>query len=292
MEQVFEMDNMSDAHKRQENAYFNVTQHYPKKGLALKDFPTAWYLIVLSCTCLWAFNGGFINGICFAGPWHAGLTHVTGSVTLSGNRIIISPTAGQYHYYEYLSFVLSFGIGAIFTGFILGTTWLRWGKLQSVLCLIQGLLLILAVYLSHHFTAYLSGVVISFAMGLQNTLTSLFAPMTLRTSHVSGTVVDIGMTIGQMVRTRSLDLLWKIKIHAPTLLSYWIGAVSGTAVYSQWGNSALYVNATACLALAVFSSIATFTPWCNFSEEHQDQLQQQNAIFNTEHKNYGSTGRI
>lgn len=82
------------------------------------------------------------------------------------------------------------------------------------------------------------------------------------------------MTIGSMIRTRSLDNLWKIKVHAPSLFSYWLGnffvffyffgsfiylflfinlgAVIGCFTYVAWAERALYVNATATIAFGIY----------------------------------------
>jgi hypothetical protein len=50
-----------------------------------------------------------------------------------------------------------------------------------------------------------------------------FPRLNPRTSHVSGTVLDIGVTIGQMIRHRNLEGLWKIQVHGPNVVCYWIG---------------------------------------------------------------------
>jgi len=244
----------------------------------LKDFPRNWFIIVLFSACMWCFNGGFINAICFTGPWHAGLTHVTGSVTLSGTRVVIPAKPGQYTYYEYLSFVLSFFAGAIFSGFIIGNTWSRWGRIQATLSIIHGLLLILAIYLSRDFEVIFSGIVISFAMGIQNSISSGYSPMTLRTSHVSGTVLDIGMTLGQMVRLRNTDNIWKLKIHIPTFISYWTGAVVGTYVFTVWAENALYVNAAAAILLGTVTFILFRTPICFFEDPQNILVVEMNSL--------------
>lgn len=45
---------------------------------------------------------------------------------------------GQYAYWEYLSFVFSFGFGGAFAGFVIGDPWRRWGRVQASLCICQG----------------------------------------------------------------------------------------------------------------------------------------------------------
>jgi len=271
----------------------NVTTLYPKKGTALKDFPTPWFWTSVLCSMLMCFNGGFINGICFAGPWHAGLTHVTGSVTLSGTRVAVAAKPGQYTYWEYLSFVFSFGVGAVFAGFVIGNTWVRWGRLQASMLILQGLLIILAIYLSKNFEIYLSGIVISFAMGVQNSISSTYAPMTLRTSHVSGTVLDIGLTIGQMIRHRNLEGLWKLKVHAPTLASYWIGAVCGCFTFTSLAENALYINAGATIFVGLLTFVLFRTPLCFFEDPTVNlvSIEMKEKLTGTENqpqKGYGS----
>jgi len=130
---------------------------------------------------------------------------------------------------------------------------------------------------------------ISFAMGIQNSITSSFSPMTLRTSHVSGTVLDIGLTVGMMIRNRNLEGLWKIQVHAPTLCSYWIGAVVGCFVYTVWGVAALYVNATAGLLLGVITFIIMYTPACSFVDA---QLQEDKNIMMEERKKEHDANQI
>jgi uncharacterized membrane protein YoaK (UPF0700 family) len=86
------------------------------------------------------------------------------------------------------------------------------------------------------------GLAISFAMGIQNTVTSLFTPLTIRTSHVSGTVLDVGIGLGQCLRERNLNNMWKVKFHVPNFLAFWVGAVIGTVAYNHLGHNALLVN--------------------------------------------------
>ncbi len=79
-----------------------------------------------------------------------------------------------------------------------------------------------------------AGMAISFAMGMQNSVTSNFTPMVIRTSHVSGTVLDIGLALGQCIRMRNLDNFWKVKFHLPNYLAFWVGALVGCIAYNHW----------------------------------------------------------
>jgi hypothetical protein len=64
---------------------------------------------------------------------------------------------------------------------LLGSAWMRWGRIQGSLCILHGLLLVLGVYLQHEFQhMYISAIVVSAAMGIQNTVSSMYAPMAIR----------------------------------------------------------------------------------------------------------------
>jgi hypothetical protein len=99
------------------------------------------------------------------------------------------------------------------------------------------------------------GLAISFAMGIQNTVTSLFTPLTIRTSHVSGTVLDVGIGLGQCLRERNLNNMWKVKFHVPNFLAFWVGAVIGTVAYNHLGHNALLVNVAFGLIIGVVTLV-------------------------------------
>jgi len=86
--------------------------------------------------------------------------------------------------------------------------------------------------------------------------------------------MDIGMTLGMMLRNRNLENLWKIQILGPTCICYWIGAVMGTLTFSHWGENALYVNATVALSIGVITFILLRTPCCSFENAfEQEEIQ-------------------
>lgn len=99
------------------------------------------------------------------------------------------------------------------------------------------------------------GCAVSFAMGVQNTVSSLFTPITIRTSHVSGTVLDAGIGLGQCLRDGNLNNLWKAKFHLPNLLAFWVGALAGTVGYNHYGHNALLANVAFGLIVGLVSIV-------------------------------------
>jgi uncharacterized membrane protein YoaK (UPF0700 family) len=213
---------------------------YPAKGVHLKDFKTEWFVLVMFCACVFAFNGGYINAVSFAGVWKTGLTHLTGSTTNSAVRLLNPPKPGGFTAVDLGLFIFGFFLGAFVSGLIIGPPRLRWGRLQGACMIIMGFTLLLGWWYA---PTVFGGTLVAFAMGVQNSITSNFMPLTIRTSHVSGTVLDIGMAIGQCIHLRNLDHLWKIKVHVPTFAAFWVGALVGTAAWNQFAEDALLINA-------------------------------------------------
>jgi len=233
---------------------------YPAHGVALKDFEIKWFSLSVLGSFLWSFNGGYVNGACFAGIWGTGLTHLTGSVTISAVRSI-NPKAGHYTSLDLLSFVLFFFLGAFVTGIVMGPPKVRWGRLQGALTIVHGGCLLLAMFLASIGLLVEGAWAVSFGMGVQNSITSNWAPFTMRTSHVSGTVLDIGLVLGQMIHSRTAEGLWKLKVHVPNLVAFWIGALVGTISWNHLAERALMVNGI----ITIFVGVVTIVLWYTWS---------------------------
>eukprot|EP01126_Amoeba_proteus_P032619 TRINITY_DN3181_c0_g1_i2.p1 TRINITY_DN3181_c0_g1~~TRINITY_DN3181_c0_g1_i2.p1 ORF type:complete len:283 (-),score=31.94 TRINITY_DN3181_c0_g1_i2:141-989(-) len=231
---------------------------YPAKGVALKDFETKWWGIVLFIASLWSFSGGYINAFAFAGVWNTGLTHLTGSTTVSAIRFINPAKAGQYTHWHFLAFILSWFIGSFVVGVVIGPPKFRWGRLQGFLIVLHGIGLIVGWYLAPlqtelktMWSSILGACCVSFSMGIQNSLTSTWSGCVIRTSHHSGTVLDIGLVLGQFFHRRTKKDLWKIKLFVTTWLSFWIGGLFGTLAWNHLATGALLVPGSITLAVGV-----------------------------------------
>jgi uncharacterized membrane protein YoaK (UPF0700 family) len=87
------------------------------------------------------------------------------------------------------------------------------------------------------------------ALGLQNGLTSSFREMSVRTTHFTGTVTDLGLMLGRSP-WRGLDK-WKFATLALTLLLFLSGGIAGIAVGARIGGLSLLIPAAGCAVVAV-----------------------------------------
>ncbi|ASX03596.1 DUF1275 domain-containing protein [Mycobacterium avium subsp. hominissuis] len=89
------------------------------------------------------------------------------------------------------------------------------------------------------------------ALGLQNGLTSSIRGMSIRTTHFTGTVTDLGLMLGRS-RRHGIDK-WKAAVLTATLVLFLIGGVAGLLIGNRLGGYALVVPAATCLVVAVAS---------------------------------------
>lgn len=159
-------------------------------------------------------------------------------------------------------------------GSVLGNPRLRWGRLQGFLALVHGLGILAGWYFApipeENYMGVLGGMFVSFSMGVQNTITSLFSPFTLRTSHHSGTMLDIGIAIGQCVHLRNLDNFWKLKIFVPNYIGFWLGALFGCIACNKWKTGALLFNASFGIIVGVGTLVlCTFFKYREMEQENK-----------------------
>jgi uncharacterized membrane protein YoaK (UPF0700 family) len=81
---------------------------------------------------------------------------------------------------------------------------------------------------------------LAFSAGILNMFSSLGRRITLRASHVSGTINDIFLGIGFALRSRSLRYIWRVRALLLNLISFCIGGVIGSLLFnSSFAASAL-----------------------------------------------------
>jgi uncharacterized membrane protein YoaK (UPF0700 family) len=70
---------------------------------------------------------------------------------------------------------------------------------------------------------------VAMACGIQNAMTSSYCGLVIRTTHVTGTVTDIGVMLGHWIRHRQIDG-WKLGFLAVVVSAFgtggWIGALA------------------------------------------------------------------
>lgn len=195
--------------------------------------------------CL-AINAGFINAVGLLGVSHQAISHLTGTST------VLSLALAQQHSGDVLHLLLvmlSFVLGAAYSGLIIGNTALKLGRRYSVTLLTESCLLLLAMWFLAHDSNW-GHLFASAACGLQNAMTSTYSGAIVRTTHVSGMFTDLGVCLGLALRGQRQDRR-KILLYLILVTSFIAGGVLGSLCYLRYQFAALWFPCvlTALLAL-------------------------------------------
>ena len=210
-----------------------------------------------------AFAGtaGFINSIAL-GVFRSPVSHMTGAVSYLG----IDFAAGRSRdAIATLSIILAFMVGAGLAGFVIGAENLAPGRRYGVALVGEALLLAVAMALLISKRPF--GIpLVAMACGLQNATTSSYCGLMIRTTHVTGTVTDIGVMMGQWLRHRHIErrkLLFMIGLVTAFGAGVWIGALAD----GRWGPASLTIAAAGCLTAG--GSIGLFPQWFSQSTKRE-----------------------
>ncbi|OBK27500.1 hypothetical protein A5635_00710 [Mycobacterium asiaticum] len=207
------------------------------------------------CAAL-ALTAGFVNAVALlilAVP----VGNLTGVTTQLG---MDAANPWRYESHVLIAILLGFLAGATVAGALITSTQApRSGRHATVLVMEAVLLLLAAAGVeAPPVQAQLSSLGVegtavqallaAAALGLQNGLTSSFRGMSVRTTHFTGTVTDLGLMLG---RSRQLGVdRWKVAILAMTLLAFLGGGVIGILAAAHLGGYALLVPVAICMSLA------------------------------------------
>ena len=80
--------------------------------------------------------------------------------------------------------------------------------------------------------------------GLQNGMVSLYSGNVIRTTHVTGTMTDIGVLLGRLLKDtfdgkvkrkgEAFNEIWKLFILLPLIFGFFFGTMIGTKVYERF----------------------------------------------------------
>ena len=145
--------------------------------------------------------------------------------------------------------MVSFVIGAAYSGFVIGNTALKLGRRYSVALITESLLLYMSMlYLNHgsstgHFFA-------SAACGLQNAMTSTYSGAIVRTTHVSGLFTDLGLAMGLRCRGQKVDGR-KIVLYLTLIAGFVAGGIAGSVCFFLYQFSAMLAPCITTTLIAV-----------------------------------------
>jgi uncharacterized membrane protein YoaK (UPF0700 family) len=202
-----------------------------------------------------AFAGvaGYVNSVAL-GVFGSPVSHMTGAVSYLGIKLAGGNANAAL---ATLSIIVAFMAGSALAGFIVGAENLGPGRRYGVALCCEGVLLAVATMLlvsGHPLGVSLA----SMACGVQNATTSSYCGLMIRTTHVTGTVTDIGVMLGHWIRHRTIErrkLVFMVGVVAAFGIGVWIGALAN----GRLGSEAMGLASLACLAagtlIAVFPEL-------------------------------------
>lgn len=181
-----------------------------------------------------AVTAGSINAVGFLGQHHQALSHMSGTVTVLGIGL------GQTHYdvaLHALAILLAFFFGCVISGAIIRQGSLRLGRRYGVALSLESAALFLAVYFLRR-GANTGDYLAALACGLQNAMVTTYSGSTMRTTHITGMVTDLGIACGHLLRGTEVDW-FRFRIYGVLFLGFFAGGLIGTLGYGHFGYDTL-----------------------------------------------------
>ena len=201
----------------------------------------------------WVEAGGFAlaavagtaNAVGLLGFRHQAVSHVTGTSTFLAVAAVDGDGAALGHL---LLVLLSFVLGAVGGGAVVGDEQLRVSRRYATALLLEAALLLAAA-------AALAGgadaghLLASAACGLQNALVSTYSGAVVRTTHVSGLLTDLGAMLGHRLRGRPLDRRRAV-LYLLLVAGFVAGGAAGAVAFRRAQFAALLLPAGGAAAQA------------------------------------------
>ncbi|SBT14048.1 YoaK family protein [Vibrio celticus] len=197
---------------------------------------------------LLAALAGSVNAIGLLGFQHQAISHISGTMSLLGSSLL-TPTSASVHL---LLVIMSFMLGAAFSGFFIENQALKLGRRYGVALCIEGGLLFLALWTL--LQGYTSGQYFaSAACGLQNAMITTYSGAIIRTTHMSGIITDLGIMIGARLKGMPFDRR-KAKLLMFIVVGFLFGGLIGACLFQRFEILALAFPAS-------FAFIIAFSYW-------------------------------
>jgi uncharacterized membrane protein YoaK (UPF0700 family) len=217
--------------------------------------PLSTIMLVGGYLCL---SSGWVNGVAFRG-YDGGVTHVTGTATSIGLNLAQGKLALHLRASAKL---LSFWFGATVSSAYLGTeSSLKSDPRYAHLLLLVSGSMYGAFLVESADWLFPGALLLAFGSGAQNALTTIYSGAVLRSTHVTGTVTDMGIELGKILFHDDKSGLWKLQLLTTFLACYVLGGLLGALCFSPAEiegvdfvgaeAKALLVPATGMLALAM-----------------------------------------
>lgn len=189
--------------------------------------PQSKFWIYLAAILL-SFNGGFINAATLISYIHDSVGYVTGNLVFSGT---LFASHEWLLFFEMLLLIFCFLGGAILSGFMIKTELYHKDYRYELNLLVQLVLVVIAMFLMLHHISYFA-YFLALAMGMQNAMTTHYGTALIRTTHMTGTMTDLGILLAHWIKGSTVQV-WKISLYALLIISFLGGAMLGAWLFIQ-----------------------------------------------------------
>jgi len=192
---------------------------------------------------------GMVNACTLLSSFGLASTHMTGILTQLAVESVGAEAITPLRYVATL--VLMFIGGAAVSGAVLESSRLRFSHRYGNLLMLEAAILAFAT----HFLLqeqFLGIALASLAAGLQNALATQYSSAVLRTTHLTGVLTDLGVSLGRLIRGAP-TAPWRVYLHLTLFVGYGLGSVFGALVFMRIGAWTMAVPAgIICLCAIVY----------------------------------------
>lgn len=190
----------------------------------------------------WILFGGFVltcaagsvNAVGFLGMHHQAISHMSGTVTVLSNEL----ATGRFSLALYaLGVIGSFFAGSVLSATIIRQEALKLGRRYGVALVIESALLLAACRML--MTGHRSGdCLAAMACGLQNAMATHYSGAIIRTTHMSGIITDLGITLGLKLTGGQVDMR-RAGLYLVLFAGFFTGGILGSLGYIYMGFETL-----------------------------------------------------
>lgn len=181
-----------------------------------------------------SFISGYANvyGIILIGLT---LTHFTGDVSKAAIHLVAHNPLDE-HILKIIIGLFLFLLGNIFSGFFIGERAFNMKKRYGFIFFGIGFAIFFTYILfgNNKNFAY----ILCFTTGIQNGLFMTYKGILIRTSHITGSISDLGVYIGYKIKGIKVDNI-KIYYYLTTIIAFFVGGVFAGYLYDKFHNDAI-----------------------------------------------------
>jgi uncharacterized membrane protein YoaK (UPF0700 family) len=195
-----------------------------------------------------SINGGFVNSMTFESFFHNPVGYVTGNITFAADYLV------NFHIANFIDMVVAVGaflLGSILSGLIIPYDDFTQNNNYNMVFTIEAILIALGM-LGLIFDIPTSKYLLAMALGLQNGASTFYGRSIIRTTHMTGTMTDLGLVLAHRFLKGNDIPNWRVYIYLFLICGFFIGSVLGIVCFKVIGYYGLALSVIACIMMIRF----------------------------------------